>query len=75
MMKDSIDATHKAGTPLRFEIGTRVEVRWCGPGDMMMICTAEGGEWRSATILEHDHRQDHWCPGFGKINLCIPHMT
>ena len=69
---------HKIGTPLRFELGTRVEVRvapenydgplarFCGhPVGFIQLGTCDGGEWKAATILEHDYRQDDWCADFG----------
>ena len=62
---------HKKGTPLRFPIGTRVEVReqpesytgrYLG---MYSIGTCEGGkQWLPALVHSHEFRQDDWCPGF-----------
>lgn len=40
-------------------------VRFCGhPGGLIQLGTCDGGEWKAATILEHEFRQDDWCADF-----------
>ena len=46
--------------------------RFCGhPGGLIQLGTCDGGEWKAATILEHEFRQDDWCSDFGKF---CPHL-
>ena len=64
-----IMAQHVKGTPLRFPVGTRVEVRvsdsptakW--PGGITVL-NGPPHRWVPATVKVHEFRQEHWCPSF-----------
>jgi len=61
---------HEKGTPLRFPIGTRVSVRISPASvrgtstDLISIHTCAGGQWASATVVEHEYHQPGWCPTY-----------
>ena len=49
--------------------------RFCGhPGGLIQLGTCDGGEWKAATILEHEYRQEGWCTDFGE-KFCAYHMS
>jgi len=49
--------------------------RFCGhPGGLIQLGTCDGGEWKAATILEQEYRQEDWCADFGE-KFCAYHTS